>query len=287
MKTVTIKAPAKINLTLEVLDKRADGFHNIKSIMQAISLCDFLRISLSDADENCLELSGSSDEIPYDERNIIHKAWKLMCEENILANKKIEVYVEKNIPVAAGLAGGSTDAAGFLYGVNYLLENKMSENKLNELCARLGSDLNFCLTGGCAFCTSRGEIIRKLPSVEKTLSLIKPKKLGISAGEAYKLFSQLTEDEKKVPDYTDALADKIRSGAFDEGLVYNSLEKGLFEKYEVLKKIKTAVPHSLMSGSGSTFFIFGKVKREDFDLDEFDVIEDLCFLPYGAAVCEI
>lgn len=282
MKTVTIKAPAKINLTLEVLDKRADGFHNIKSIMQAISLCDFLKISVENSDENSLDLSGSSAEIPYDERNIVYKAWQLLCEKGVLNNKKVEVFIEKHIPVAAGLAGGSADAAGFLYGINNLVENAISEKELDEICAKLGSDLNFCLRGGCALCTAKGENIQKLPSVNKKLSLIKPKNLGISAKEAYTLFSQLPENEKQVPDNTEKLAEKLQTGSFDETLLYNSLEKGLFKKYELLKRMKNTISGSLMSGSGSTFFTFETPKNVD--TNEFEIFENLDFISSGVEV---
>ena len=157
--TVKIKCPAKINLTLEIVNRREDGFHNIKSIMQMISLYDFLTISVKKGSKNKITLSGTSDEIPYNEKNLVYKAVELYLKEADIKDFEVDVYIEKNIPIAAGLAGGSTDAAGTFYGLNKLFSNMFSEKTLHEMCAKLGSDLNVCLAGGCNFATSRGEII--------------------------------------------------------------------------------------------------------------------------------
>lgn len=278
MKSINIKTPAKINLTLEVLNKREDGFHNIQSIMQTISLYDYLTITIEDFAENTISLGGTSNEIPYDEKNIVYKAWKLFCEEKNIKNKKVTVFIEKNIPVSAGLAGGSTNAAGFLKGLNSLLDNICTKEELHTICARLGSDLNFCLDGGCALCTSRGEKIEKLPSLNKTLSLVKPKNLGISAKEAYTRFAALPESFKKIPDNTQKLAKLIKNGQFDESLIYNSLESALLGVYDELAEIKRIYPTSLMSGSGSTFFVFDNANIDLIDPKRFLIFDNLNFV---------
>ena len=127
LNSVKIQCPAKINLTLKILGKRDDGFHNIDSIMQTISLYDYLTISVESAENTEIILSGTSDEIPYDEKNLVYKAGILFLKAIKTPHKdyKIEVYIEKNIPVAAGLAGGSTDAAGMIYGLNKLFDEPL------------------------------------------------------------------------------------------------------------------------------------------------------------------
>ena len=103
MKTIKVKTPAKINLTLEVLNKRPDGFHNIQSIMQAISLYDYLTFELKEADELKIELNGNTDKIPYNQSNLVYKAAKSFFEKAKITNAFLKIYIEKNIPVAAGL----------------------------------------------------------------------------------------------------------------------------------------------------------------------------------------
>ena len=126
-----IKTPAKINLTLEVLNKREDGYHNIQSIMQMINLYDYLTISVEDSDEELITLSGTSDEIPYNEKNLVYKATKIFLDKTNIHNKHIDIYIEKNIPISAGLAGGSTNAAGTIYGLNKLFNNILSKPEMH------------------------------------------------------------------------------------------------------------------------------------------------------------
>ena len=216
MKNFTIKAPAKINLTLEVLNKREDGFHNIQSIMHTISLYDILSFYAEHAEQNEIDLSGNNPEIPYDERNLVYKACAAFMEMADIKNTKIKCYIEKNIPVAAGLAGGSTDAAATLRALNEIFENILTETQLNQICATLGSDLNFVLNGGCALCTSRGEIVVPLPKVKSYVSLIKPKNLGICAKEAYQKCAQ--RGYKQGLDYTHKLKKLIEENKFDTKL---------------------------------------------------------------------
>ncbi len=244
MKSIKVQCPAKINLSLKVIGKREDGFHNIESIMQTISLYDYLSISMNESDRNIISLSGNSDEIPYNERNLVYKAAKMFLEEKAKAPKKLIIYIEKNIPVSAGLAGGSTDAAGTLYGLNKLNDDILSESELHEMASRLGSDLNVCLKGGCLMCTGRGEKIRSRLYNEYKVSLIKPLSLGISAKEAYTKFSQ-----------KHAISDAKRTD------YANDLEWAVIEDYEQLQYIKEKYPSAVMTGSGSTYFSL----EEDFE----------------------
>lgn len=273
MKSIKIKTPAKINLTLEVLNKRDDGFHNIQSIMQAVNLYDYITFSIKPSNELKINLSGNSNEIPYNESNLIYKAAVKFFEKINSFNYKLNIHIEKNIPVSAGLAGGSSNAAGTFFALNKLFDNILSEKELNELCATLGSDLNFCLTGGCCLCTSRGEVIEKIPSYEQDISIIKPKNIGISAKEAYTKFAQ--SKDKSNPNNTMKLKELLLKGSFDKSLLYNSFEKSLFYDYEELQFIKNNVKDSLMSGSGSAFFVLNKKIEKDFDNSKFDIFENL------------
>ncbi len=280
MKRIKVKTPAKINLTLEVLNKRQDGFHNIKSIMQTISLYDFLTFELSDSKNLEITLKGNSGEIPYDEKNIVYKAAKKFFEVQNINNVKLSVIIDKHIPVAAGLAGGSADAAGALFGLNRLFNNVLNNREIENLCSGLGSDLNFCLAGGCRLCTSRGEITEKLPFFKHNISLIKPKGLKISAEEAYQKFSKLTD--KSVPDNTERLKKIILNGGFDKTLMYNSLENALFPYYKELAEIKNNVKNSLMSGSGPVFFVLDSKTDTTLDRTQYDIFENLITTDKGA-----
>lgn len=251
---VKIKCPAKINLTLDIVGKRPDGFHDIKSIMQMIDLYDYLTINVSDG-ENKITLSGTSEEIPYNEKNLIYKAAKLFFEYTQITDKSVDIFIEKNIPIAAGLAGGSTDAAGTIFGLNQIF-NKLSKEEMHNLCAQLGSDLNVCLEGGCLLATGRGEKIEKLPFRENYVTLIKPKNLGISAKEAYTKFSQL--EKKPNLDMSFKMIDSIKTNTDIRQFLHNDLEVAVFNDYEELKQIKKAIPEAIMSGSGSTYFVIAQ-----------------------------
>ena len=278
-----IKTPAKINLTLEVLNKREDGYHNIQSIMQMINLYDYLTISVEDSDEELITLSGTSDEIPYNEKNLVYKATKIFLDKTNIHNKHIDIYIEKNIPISAGLAGGSTNAAGTIYGLNKLFNNILSKPEMHELCAKLGSDLNVCLEGGCLLATGRGEKIEKLPTREFPVSLIKPKELGISAKEAYTKFSQLKQ--KPDLDMTFKMIDSIKIGTDVRQFLHNDLEVAVFDDYKELQEIKSVIPQAIMSGSGSTYFaIADNIPTIS---DKYWVKSGLKSISTGVELCEV
>lgn len=281
MKEITIKCPAKINLTLEILNRRDDGYHNIKSIMQLISLYDYLTISIKHANSNKIYLSGSSKEIPYDKTNLVYKACMLFLEKSGINDVEIAVHIDKNIPISAGLAGGSTDGAGLIYGLNELLM-VFDKNKLESLCAQLGSDLNVCLNGGCMLATSRGEVTQQLPVAKKEVTLIKPIKLGISAKEAYTKYS--LKKQKNKNDMTEKMIDALRQKQEIVPFLFNDLEYAVFDDYPELQTIKKAYPEAIMSGSGSTYFLLNNIT--DFSLgDDYMYINGLKFIENGVCIC--
>lgn len=238
MKTIKIQCPAKINLDLKVVNRRSDGFHNIDSVMQAISLYDYLTISAELAQETKITLSGTSSEIPYNEKNLVYKAAMAYLETAGL-NAQVDVFIEKNIPVEAGLAGGSTDGAGMIFGLNKIFDEKLTESELHEICAKLGSDLNFCLHGGRVKTSGRGEILCPVEFIPFNVNLIKPIGLGISAKEAYTSFSAKNKPELQL----------------ERAKFVNDLEWAVLENYEQLQFIKNHYPAAVMTGSGTTYFL--------------------------------
>ena len=280
MKSIKIKCPAKLNLTLEVVNRREDGFHNINSVMQLISLYDYLDISLEESEETKIELSGNSTDIPYNEKNLVYKAADLFLKETGLNNYNIKINIEKNIPIAAGLAGGSTDGAGTILGLNILFDNILSEEKMHELCASLGSDLNVCLKGGCLLATSRGENVKELPVNIYPVTLIKPKNLGISAKEAYTKYA--AKENKPKYFMTEKMIEALEKEEDIKEFLYNDLEYAVFDDYKELQYIKSKLPNSIMSGSGSTYFVLEDINTEF--SDDYQVIKNLKFIPDGCSV---
>ena len=240
---IKIKAPAKINLTLKVGKKREDGFHPIESIMQTINLYDYITLEGAFFDFNkgdaSIRISSNSNEIPHDSSNIAYKAAKTFLDEVKLA-ADINIYIEKNIPVCAGLAGGSTDAAAVIYGLNILYDRifkkTLEDNKTQGMLSALGSDLNFCYAGGAKTCRGRGEALEAAEFKEVPITLIKPKNLKISAREAYEKFDV-----------------RMNKAGFNGGSdMANDLEWALLPCYRELSALSDL--GFQMSGSGPTFF---------------------------------
>lgn len=280
MKSIKIKCPAKLNLTLEIVNRREDGFHNINSIMQLINLYDYLDISVCKSHSDLIELSGNNPDIPYDEKNLVYKAAALFLQETGLNQYNIKINIEKNIPIAAGLAGGSTDAAGTILGLNMIFDNILSKEEMHALCASLGSDLNVCLEGGCLLATSRGENVTKLPFVNYPVTLIKPKNLGISAKEAYTKYAAKTYKPKY--QNTEKMIEALKKESDIKEFLYNDLEYAVFDDYKELQYIKSVIPDSIMSGSGSTFFVLDNI--DNHFTEEYQIIKNLKFIPDGCSV---
>ena len=258
---VQAKTPAKINLTLEIVKKREDGFHEINSIMQAVNLYDILTISIDDQlqRENLIQISGDNPEIPYDSTNLAYKSAELFLNKAEISNKKISIHLEKKIPVAAGLAGGSSNAAGVLLSLNSLYNDILDTETINDLASKLGSDINFCLWGGTQIASSRGEILTRIKTPELNIIIVKPSDLFISAKDAYEKYSGL--DPK--PEFQNpALILKAINENNPEKiacLLHNALEDAILPDYSKILDIKNKLIaagciNSMMSGSGSSVF---------------------------------
>jgi 4-diphosphocytidyl-2-C-methyl-D-erythritol kinase len=260
MQTIKIKAPAKINLTLDILNKREDGFHNIESIMQTVSLYDVITITIDEnIKQNRIEISGNNPQIPYDKTNLAYISAEKFLKEANITGYKINIYLEKYIPVAAGLAGGSSDAAAVLYGLNKMFNNILESDIIDNLASQMGSDINFCLHGGTQVASSRGEILKKIQTPDLNIIIVKPKDIFISAREAYNKYSALINK----PQYQSS---ELMIRAINENnlvdiskFIHNGLENAILPDYPQLQKIKNELLkagclNTIMSGSGPSIF---------------------------------
>lgn len=253
-----IKAYGKINISLDVVGKREDGYHLLKMIMQSIELYDLIKM-----DECSSDISVLCDKsyIPTDGRNIAYKAAEMFFE-NYNIDKGIRISIQKNIPVAAGLAGGSSDAAAVLKGLSKMFRPQTTIDELKAIGVKLGADVPYCITGGTALCEGIGEICTPLrPFKDKILVLIKPN-FGVSTAEVYGGL-----DLSKInrhPD-TERLINAIKYDNVQLVGRYmgNVLENVTIKNHPILKNIKNELVNSgaygtLMSGSGPTVFGFFK-----------------------------
>ena len=248
---LVLRAAAKVNLTLEVLGKRADGYHEIATVMQAVDLSD--RITLDVADD--LELRSSSGDVPTDSRNLALRA-AVALKEAAGAPGGVRIVLDKRIPVAAGLGGGSSDAAAVLIGLNRLWRLRWPHARLDELAATLGSDVPFFLRGGAALATGRGEQVKPLRGRSIALVLVNPK-FPASTAEMY---GRLTPAMYSDGDATKRLAGSLgRSSARVAASLYNGMEAaatGVFPQIDQMRAALLAAGAlgALMSGSGPTVF---------------------------------
>lgn len=262
MKKLLVKTPAKINLTLEVLEKREDGYHQIQSVMQAVNLYDNVTITCEDYDrKDChIEISGNSTLIPYNRNNLAYVAAYVFLQKAKVTHKKISINIEKHIPVAAGMAGGSTNAAGVLCGLNGLLDNPLSPFALSILASKIGSDVNFCINGGTQLATQRGEVLKRLPSPSFNVTVASPDNLYISAKEAYEKYAELSKkfSQNMTMDLVEKLTEDSSPYLISDYLV-NDLEEAILTDYPLIGYLKNMLLDrgcisSLMSGSGPCVF---------------------------------
>ena len=252
-----IKAYAKINISLDIVGKReSDGYHLLKMIMQNIDLYDEISIEKQKED---ITISCNKSYVPTDSRNLAYKAASLF-KETYNIEDGVHIDIVKNIPVSAGLAGGSTDAAAVLKLMNKIFKVNASNQELMALGLKLGADIPYCINGGTALCEGIGEKITTLaPFKDKILVLVKPS-FGVSTKEVYKAFNL---DRVRVHPKTENLIEAMEQ----DNLYYvannmkNLLENVTLRKHNILIKIKEDMNRygavgSMMSGSGPSVFAF-------------------------------
>ncbi len=254
------KSPCKVNLLLNILGKRADGFHELETVMQPVNFCDELSFERGG---NGVQLSCSDKSLPVDSRNLVFRAAaNFLVAANI--SDGVKIHLEKKIPLAAGLGGGSGNAATTLLALNELFGEPLSLAKMDELAAALGSDIPFFLYGKPALATGRGERVELLeifPALRgKAFLLIHPG-FGISTPWAYQNLSRFPEALNGRPGRAKELVEKLQAKnlAGAAGTFYNSLEAPALEKFPILGLFQeflraNGALAALMSGSGSTTF---------------------------------
>ena len=259
---VTVEAKAKINLTLDILGTRPDGYHEVEMVMQSVGLSD--TISLERRTEG-ITLRMDGTDLPADETNLAWKAARLFLDEYKI-QQGVSVVVEKRIPIAAGLAGGSTDAAGVLIGMNRLFETGFSAKELCALGEKLGSDVPFCIEGGTMLATGRGEVLQRLPDLPPLFVVLAKPPVGVSTAWAYKTFDKAGATRR--PD-TRAMLAALSEGSAEKaaGLLVNVLEEVTIKEHAIVGEYKRVLSEngalaSLMSGSGPTVFGLAKTKAD-------------------------
>ena len=273
--SIAVRTPAKVNLTLDIVGKRTDGYHFMKTVLQAVSLYDIVTIRLQDDEK--IYITCDHQGVPCDESNLAYKAARAFFGYTDVPVTGMNISIQKNIPMQAGLAGGSADAAGVLVALNNLFNTRLSLHELCEIGVKLGADVPFCLTGGTALAEGIGEILMPLPNLPECYIVIAKGTQGVSTAEAFKRYDSLLVT--KHPD-TDEMIAAIAVGDIPRAaqLCLNVLEKAAdLDSIHSLKSmmLKNNALCSHMTGSGSAVFgIFGKKKHALSCADELKKIAD-------------
>lgn len=256
MQSITVLAAAKINLSLDVVGKRPDGYHLLSTIMQSISLSDRVYIEF-DKQGNGIILLADKDHIPLDARNTAYRAAQsFLASAGLTAG--VRIFLEKKIPDAAGLAGGSSDAAAVLCGLSHLAGHPLTKNQLLDLAVTVGADVPFCYQGGTVLCEGIGEVMTPLkPFTGVPLILVKPD-FGISTPWAFSQLKLADLGQRPQPEQLLAALD-ARDLAQLEAATANVLETVALEAQPVLRDLKARLKAlgaglAMMSGSGPTVY---------------------------------
>lgn len=254
------KAPAKINLTLDVLHKRPDGFHEVEMIMTTVDLAD--RVWIRPSNDGQINMKVSERFVPNDRKNLAYQAADLLRRKYGIRDG-VEITLDKKIPVAAGLAGGSSDAAATLRGLNRLWKLQLSADELADIGSKIGSDVSFCVHGGTALAKGRGEQIQHLPAPPNCWVILAKPSISVSTADIYR---NLDISSIKHPD-TAGMLDALHSGDYDKmcaslGNVLEPVTMKIHPQVVILKEKmeQFGADAVLMSGSGPT--VFGFVKQE-------------------------
>lgn len=262
MKQLELKALAKINLGLDVLGKRENGYHDVRMIMQSIYLYDNVKIEKTAVPG--IEVSANLQFLPVDDKNIAYKAAKLLIDE-FQIEQGVRITLQKHIPVAAGLAGGSSNAAAVLFGMNKIFGLRLSQKDLLERGVILGADVPYCIMRGTVLAEGIGEELTMLPQMPKCTILIAKPPISVSTKVVYKELDSLETIEH--PDI-DGIIKGLESGSLEQVATSmgNVLESVTIKDYPVVEEIKNAMKecgalNAMMSGSGPTVFGIFREKK--------------------------
>lgn len=269
MNTISIKTHAKINLTLDVTEKRPDGYHNIDSIFEEISLYDTVSITVTDSED--ITISCDNPDIPCDKNNIVYKASEKFFEYTGIKNRGLHIDIQKNIPSQAGMGGGSTNAAGVLKLLDKLYDTNLTDNELMKTGLSVGADTPFFIKGGLCHVTGIGEIVVPLPSLPKHHIIIAKGEGGISTPAAYKEIDSLKDPvHQNTQKILNAVTNKDINTLMSESIntfEFTQLPDDVLKIKEILKKHSPTGVH--MTGSGSAVFgIFTDITKAENALAE-------------------
>lgn len=254
MKEYRLKAYAKINLGLDVVRRLENGYHEVKMVMQTVGIYDELTFTRR---ESGIVITTDSGELPTNEDNLIYKAAKLLLERYGV-KEGVNIHLQKNIPIAAGMAGGSTDAAATLKGINVLFDLGCTEDELKELGVKIGADVPFCVMGGTALAEGIGEKLTKLSPAPDCFVLVAKPDINVSTKYVYEHLD--AAGVEKHPDI-DGMVQAIAAGDLQGVLnrMENVLESVTIVAHPIIDTIKSRMKelgalNSMMSGSGPTVF---------------------------------
>ena len=256
MTTLFEPAYAKVNLTLDVLGKREDGYHDLQTVMQRVSLCDDIELDIGTGKEWVLKCDKEG--VPCDERNLAWKAAKLYCDTMNKDPQGLEIRITKRIPSQAGMGGGSSDAAAVLLALNRHYGNPLSLEALADLGGQVGSDVPFCVAGGTCMCEGRGELLRKLPDMPRCWLVVVKPEFSVSTPVLYRKL-----DEVEIARHPDnrLMEEALISGDLETVAhnLYNVFEPVVAGIYPELESIKSdfrkgGAMGCQMTGSGSATF---------------------------------
>lgn len=255
METICLKALSKVNLGLDVVRRLPNGYHEVCMIMQTLDLCDKLTLTITE--EPGIYISANLDNVPLNEDNLIYKAGKLLMDE-FGVQQGVSVYLEKNIPMAAGMAGGSTDAAAMMVGVNELFSLGLTRQELMERGVKIGADVPYCIMQGTALAEGIGEKLSRLAPLVNCPILIAKPDIDVSTKFVY---TNLKLDENTLHPQIREQIRAIEKGNLQEiaALMGNVLETVTVPAYPVINEIKAHMMEhgavgAMMSGSGPTVF---------------------------------
>lgn len=250
-----LRALAKINLGLDVVRKREDGYHEVRMIMQTINMYDKLELMVREAPG--IRIKANISSVPSDERNLVYKAAKLLMDEFHIT-KGLNIRLEKFIPVAAGMAGGSSDAAATMIGVNQLFDLGLSTAELMERGVKIGADVPYCIMRGTALAEGIGEVLNPLPPMPDCYILIAKPPVGVSTAFVY---GNLRANELEHHPDIDGMIQSLKEGSIKDlcGKMENVLETVTIPAYPIIAEIKKLMldcgaDGAMMSGSGPTVF---------------------------------
>lgn len=261
MGRVALKACAKVNLALDVVGVRADGYHDVSMVMQSISLADTL--SMEDRNEG-IHVTCNNPLLPTGPDNLVYKA-VVALQQLVGDTSGIHVHIDKVIPIAAGLGGGSADAAGVLVGLNKLWELGLSDDQLSACGLSLGADVPFCIKGGTAWAQGIGEQLTDLPNPKETWLVLVKLPLSVSTARIYQEWDHLIHPEHPK---VETVVQQIQNEKWNELATYwgNALEEVTFRLYPEVRdlwmEIQREWPAVRMSGSGPTLFLWDLPKEK-------------------------